>query len=76
MHVGNGVSQPRVLHKVDPTFSKEAEREKIQAPQSGRTLQPAGNLPLPAIARSGSLMRADSARGKTKVIPDINQKSL
>ena len=30
MHVGNGVSQPRVLHKVDPTFSKEAEREKIQ----------------------------------------------
>jgi len=30
LHVGNGVTQPRVLHKVDPAFSKEAEREKIQ----------------------------------------------
>ena len=30
MHVGNGVSQPRVLHKVAPTYSKEAERERVQ----------------------------------------------
>jgi TonB family protein len=30
LHVGNGVTPPRVLHKVDPVFSKEAEREKIQ----------------------------------------------
>ncbi len=28
--VGNGVTQPRVLYKPDPTYSKEAEREHVQ----------------------------------------------
>lgn len=30
LRVGNGVTPPKVLHKVDPTYSKEAEREMVQ----------------------------------------------